>query len=370
MGLVGRSVFFLGATPMQYDKVELTVKDIRDSRNNFNFKPPYQRRSGVWTMPRRKRLILSILRGFDIPKFYIHENSGRWDFVDGNQRTNTILDFLDDEFVTNTPEMPGVHRRKFSKLRAEDQARFLDHRLDFVFCRDCGIEEVREMFLLHQSGLPLNSAEKRNAIPGWLHDEMNRVCDHKYFGLLTTTNNRFQHQTLAVRTFALELFEQPRTVGDAGATRLLKDYSVASERATDALGRQQHVFDLMFAAFQQKAGMNLMIENSVALYWTFRQMKENAKLLVTYFGDYFLDFEERRRIARRRQSQGDQELNSVVTGMTGRFSVRSRFDFIGDFFQKDFESYLRRRGIALSSCPQGSESSTGNMQAAPKTALE
>lgn len=330
---------------MRFDKVELTVKDVRDSRATFNFDPPYQRRSGVWTMPKRKRLILSILRGFDIPKFYIHENGGRWDFVDGNQRTNTLLDFLDDDFVTNTPEMPGIHRRKFSKLRAEDQTRFLNHRLDFVFCRDCVVDEVREMFLLHQSGLPLNSAEKRNAIPGWLHDEMDRVTEHRYFSLLTTPNNRFQHQTLALRTFALELFEQPRTVGEAGAARLLKDYSASSERATDALGRQQQVFDSMLAAFQRQAGVNLMIENSVALYWTFREMKGSAEVMESYFGDYFLDFEERRRVARRRRSEGDEVLNTVVASMTGRHSMRSQFDCICDFFRKDFEAYLLRRSV-------------------------
>jgi hypothetical protein len=333
---------------MKYDKVILTVKELRDARANFNFTPPYQRRSGVWTMPKRKRLILSVIRGIDIPKFYIHENEGRWDFVDGNQRTNTILDFLDDEFVTNTPDMPEVHRRKFSKLRAEDQARFLGHELDFVFCRDCTIADVREMFLLHQSGLPLNSAEKRNAIPGWLHDEMDRVTLHKFFTLLSTPNTRFQHQTLALRTFALELFEQPRTVGVAAAARLLKEYGSPSERATDALARQGKILDLMFTAFQHKAGVNLLIENSVALYWTFRELGNVPLLLTQYFGDYFLDFEERRRVARRRKNEGDKELISVVAEMTGRLSVRSQLDYIGDFFRKDFETYLMRRGVRVS----------------------
>ena len=53
-------------------------------------------------LPQKQALLIdSILRGYDIPKFYVRPASNKdftWEVVDG-ERTPAINDYLDDHFV-------------------------------------------------------------------------------------------------------------------------------------------------------------------------------------------------------------------------------------------------------------------------------
>ena len=57
----------------------------------------------VWTLKQKQELILSILKGVDIPRFtvLIHENKDKTKIlkiIDGKQRLSTMIDFMYDKF--------------------------------------------------------------------------------------------------------------------------------------------------------------------------------------------------------------------------------------------------------------------------------
>src|SRR5687768_5768033 len=77
------------------------IQDFIQEAANFNLNPKYQRLP-VWKGTRKPLLIDSILRGYDLPKFYVtvlslHPN--RYEVTDGQQRLRTITEFYEHAFT-------------------------------------------------------------------------------------------------------------------------------------------------------------------------------------------------------------------------------------------------------------------------------
>src|SRR5205085_11303778 len=77
---------------------------VYSERDDIQLNPDYQRIGGIWTREKRQLLIDSLINGFDVPKLYFHEfipskriNGKRYKYaiVDGQQRLQTIWDFID-----------------------------------------------------------------------------------------------------------------------------------------------------------------------------------------------------------------------------------------------------------------------------------
>jgi hypothetical protein len=150
--------------------------------------PEYQR-GEVWTLPQKKRLIDSLLRGYPIPLMYLHhikaEVAGfkRDDFeiIDGQQRINALEEFREGAFKLFDPVADAAEARfpsfieqqpcpwggkQFDDLDAELQQRFLETTLSVVMIDTDEANEARDLFIRLQAGMPLNSQEKRDAWPG------------------------------------------------------------------------------------------------------------------------------------------------------------------------------------------------------------
>ena len=148
----------------------------------------YQRGT-VWTPRQDKLLIDSILREYPIPKFYFHFRSSEfgelmnklYEIVDGQQRINAIHNYMKDEFKLYDPkkDRTGLPRflddeqcswggMTFESLPQELKDKFLNTDLQVSVVESENINEIRELFVRLQSGLPLNAQEKRDAWPGEL----------------------------------------------------------------------------------------------------------------------------------------------------------------------------------------------------------
>lgn len=151
--------------------------------------PEYQRGT-KWSVPQKQSLIDSLLRGYDLPLFYVHLLERKHEFtggiettvwlVDGQQRLAAISDFLRNGFALPDPaqeeagtvipsllETPSAwHGKTFDELKPEDQQRLLDRELQVVEMREESKNEVRDLFIRLQAGTPLTAQEKRDAWPG------------------------------------------------------------------------------------------------------------------------------------------------------------------------------------------------------------
>ena len=141
-------------------------------RTKIDPRPPYQR-GLVWSLSNQQLLIDSILKGYDIPKIYLRRIDSpkyRWEIIDGQQRLRAIWDFLAGHYSlprdADSVDGHDISRKFYDELHEDLSDQLDSYELSVVIVENADDEDVEDMFLRLQNGLPLSSAEKRNAIPG------------------------------------------------------------------------------------------------------------------------------------------------------------------------------------------------------------
>lgn len=128
----------------------------------------YQRSNAIWPMAARSFLIDTVLSGFPLPKFSLYQKTDLKtrktikEIVDGQQRSQAILDFYNDQFkVSSKGEFQGS---SYNGLTPEQQQRFLDYQLSVDLFVDATESDIRELFRRFNSyNVPLNPQEKRHS---------------------------------------------------------------------------------------------------------------------------------------------------------------------------------------------------------------
>jgi hypothetical protein len=184
---------------MKAEPDDLTVRDVLDlkSQQMLVVNPEYQRGT-VWTPSLKKKLVDSVLRGYPIPLIYLHRIrqaagklvSERYEVIDGQQRINALSDFYEGAFKLFDPvkdeaeaRFPDFIKRQpcpwaqstFHDLSEDMKKSFLDAPLRIVQIETHDPNEARDLFVRLQSGMPLNSQEKRDAWPGQFTDFVLRM---------------------------------------------------------------------------------------------------------------------------------------------------------------------------------------------------
>lgn len=150
--------------------IQWTGKSIKNQidKGNLKFDCVVQRNL-VWDNSRKSLLIHSMIEGYPIPPFYFaRRDDGKYDALDGQQRSNAIKDFMDEEFslTENTPDVLGengdaveIAGLKFSELPEWAQDNIKDYSLTIYYFEDITEEEVAELFYRINNGKPLTSVE-------------------------------------------------------------------------------------------------------------------------------------------------------------------------------------------------------------------
>lgn len=201
-----------------------TIMLLYSERAEINMSPEYQRMGGVWTKEKRRLLIDSILNDYDLPKIYFHALSPeefshtghRFAVIDGRQRLEAIWGFLDGEF-TLAPDfeyqrdpqlnLGGLSYEDIAKQHPKIRVKFDSFVLPVVTVSIEGndIDLIEDMFSRLNEAVPLNAAEKRNAIGGDVVRAIADVSQHRFFGnRVKFRNNRYQHREAAARFLLVE----------------------------------------------------------------------------------------------------------------------------------------------------------------------
>jgi hypothetical protein len=152
--------------PRQY-----TVNDFQewDQRDSLVLQPKFQRRL-VWLAKPKSYLLDSIARGFPVPPVYVREildpdrRKTIREVVDGQQRLQTVLDFLDDKFIVLKSHNDEIGGRCFSELSEGAKKRFLRYPFSVVILVGADDADVFRTFeRLNSYTLPLTAQEKLNA---------------------------------------------------------------------------------------------------------------------------------------------------------------------------------------------------------------
>ena len=185
------------------------------SKEEIQIDPEYQRQGEVWPTDKRQLLIDSILNGFDIPKIYFHElpdkskTGFKYAIIDGRQRLESIWSFVDGDYglsgefeYLNDPHVKaqGLTYRELGQKYPKLKTFFDATSLTVVVVRTADLDLIEEMFSRLNEAVPLNAAEKRNALGGSMPKLIRKVAEHKFFRRkVRFSNKRYQHRDVAAK---------------------------------------------------------------------------------------------------------------------------------------------------------------------------
>lgn len=301
-----------------------TIMLLYSERSEIKMNPEYQRMGGVWTKEKRQLLIDSILNDYDIPKIYFHALSQdemaktgfRFAVIDGRQRLEAIWGFMDGEFGLNTDfeyqrdnqvHLGGLTYEDIAKQHPKIRVKFDSFVLPVVTVSIEGndIDLIEDMFSRLNEAVPLNAAEKRNAIGGHVVRAITKVSNHNFFGKrVKFRNNRYQHRESAARFLLVEdslenleqIVDTKKVYLDGLATKY-RDKNAA--HVTKIRSKVEHVLDHMDAEFTDADELLLAQGILVVYYLIFRSAIAHGEL-ARLTRRNLLDF--RRKLAENREA--------------------------------------------------------------------
>ena len=210
-----------------------TVKDLLLQYERIEF-PEFQREATVWDLSKKRALIDSILREFDIASIYLHRRGdGVFECIDGRQRINTLISFLGlsegiaevgadrayNSFVFESDDellggkfLSGYDGKTWSEFNDLQRAKILSYQFNVLEISDLDNEndahELNLMFLRLQLGSPLNAGEKLNAMVGDMKNLIFKgIGKHPFFKTLKIPQRRFSKELTAAQ-IAINFFSQ------------------------------------------------------------------------------------------------------------------------------------------------------------------
>jgi hypothetical protein len=278
-------VSYIETFPVQHS----TIMRLYSEKDEILLNPDYQRMGGVWTLEKKQLLMDSILNDYDIPKIYLHAFSREqrkadgfaYAVIDGRQRLEAIWQFIEgkftlsDDFVYQDDESLRLARLGYSDIASgypKIKIKFDSFVLPVVGVDTDDQELIEDMFSRLNEAVPLNAAEKRNALGGELVAAIRDIASHAFFSrCVAFGNKRYQHREVAARFILVE--ENIRTLGKIIDTKkeyldaLARNYrSGKTELVDDVKKTVSVVLDYMNALFVEKDEL-LRAQGNMVLYY-------------------------------------------------------------------------------------------------------
>jgi len=278
-------VSYIETFPVQHS----TIMRLYSEKDEILLNPDYQRMGGVWTLEKKQLLMDSILNDYDIPKIYLHAfsreqrktNGFAYAVIDGRQRLEAIWQFIEgkftlsDDFVYQDDESLRLARLGYSDIAVgypKIKIKFDSFVLPVVGVDTDDQELIEDMFSRLNEAVPLNAAEKRNALGGELVAAIREIASHEFFSrCVAFGNKRYQHREVAARFILVE--ENARTLGKIIDTKkeyldaLARNYRTGkTELVSDVKRSVSEVLDYMTGLFVEKDEL-LRSQGNMVLYY-------------------------------------------------------------------------------------------------------
>lgn len=120
----------------------------------LNLSPPYQR-NFIWSIDDQQFLIESLKKNNPIPNFFLlKKDATHFEMVDGQQRSRTIISFIDGQFE-------DIHGNEFDKIK---DASFFKFEFPVTIISDTEGASIEKFYaIVNKTGVHLNKPEVRKA---------------------------------------------------------------------------------------------------------------------------------------------------------------------------------------------------------------
>lgn len=289
---------------MELNKKPWPISTVFGIKSRIDTNPDYQR-PPVWSISQKRLLIDTILRGYDIPKFYwrkIGKNPDKYEVIDGQQRLRTIWEFMENGFdlgkdaePINAFDLSGATFSDKNPLPDDLRLTFDTYTLDVICLSDCDEEEVRELFLRLQNGTTLKAQEKRNAMPGKMRDYVKQLASHQFFNHCKFDNSRFTFDLIAAQLTLLELKGEITNIKNSDLNKMYSKHVDFDQNCSKAK-KIKRVLDYLLKTFPEKTP-ELERYSTISLYLIVSTMMDKYVIdgLQNTLREWFISFEAYRR---------------------------------------------------------------------------
>jgi len=208
----------------------------------------------VWDVKRKSLLIHSILMGYPIPPFYATKRDGVYDMLDGKQRSNAIVDFINDKYaLKDIPEVQNpddadvdedINDMKFSELAEEYQDLILSYTFTIYYYDGITDEQINEMFYRLNNGKPLSAIELSRARAKSL-DVIRKLANHQLFTSTLTESAlaKYAADDLVVKAYVI-LFTDTYDLSSKNVRSIIENTEITEEQADSISDTLDKYFNL------------------------------------------------------------------------------------------------------------------------------
>lgn len=236
--------------------IKRLAKEVK--KGNVKFDNAVQR-SLVWTKDQKSLLIDSVLEGYPVPPMYADKDTdtGKLDMLDGKQRSNTLIEFINDEFsltkIVNEidceeeGEKVDIVGLKFSELPEEFRDRICDYTIEIKVFDNLLDEERNELFRRINNGKPLSSIEltrvKARSLP-----IIQEIANHDIFthALTAKAFSKYTHEDIVIKAYA-ELFTENPSFETKVVRPLMEEVEITEEQKNQLIAS----FDKLLGAYTE-----------------------------------------------------------------------------------------------------------------------
>lgn len=338
-----------------------------DQRETIDFEPPYQRRGGLWSPDDKQFLIDSILNQYDIPKLYIADftfgpsplntKSTQYAVIDGKQRFEAILDFIDGNIVLSPDfilamdpslELAGLGYRDLRANYPKVASRFDNFNLTVMSVVTDEEGKINELFVRLNRNKTLTGPEIRNAMKGHVPQLIRDLADNEFFtSRVKFATKRGQDLDAAAKMLLIEfrgrlvetkkatldnLVEEGLNAAADIADSTVHDFERAADRVLAVLRRMNEVF---------VPGDPLLGNQGVVVpyYWFIKNCaKEDLPLIRTFLVQFEEERDKNRAIAKDidRADRADHVLSrydQLNRSINDVGSLEGRVEILTSFFR-------------------------------------
>ncbi len=312
-------------------------------------------RGYVWDKDRKSLFIHTMLEEFPVPHFYAAKNEGKgYDMLDGKQRSNTVLSFINNEFELSeaTPETTlesgDVYEligKRFNDLPEELQDRINDFLLNIYYFDDITDDEIVDMFFRLNNGKAMTAIELTR-VKAICMQQINEIARHDIFKLALTAKalERYTNEDIVIKSWAMLNIDNP-----SFETKDIRPLMESADITDEQIIELYDCYDRMLQTYEfiKKHGGKgatkitkrmLTRTHFIALIPLCKQSITDS-ITIEAFADWITIFFSGEKSA----SVNDEYNDAATTGSAKRENVRKRNDIISAHYVEYFKTVAADR---------------------------
>lgn len=290
-----------------------TARDLKTmyGKGNLSFDNAVQR-SFVWKNTtkdnRMSMLIDSMMRGLPIPPMYcncIYDDIKNkiYDFLDGKQRTTTIIKFLNDEFtLVNIPLFEeeeidiDLNGKTYSQLPEEYQDRIKTYSLTVYYYENMEQEDAIEMFRRLNNGKSPTAIELTRANAESINEIM-KLGSHNLFNIALSEKSLsgYANEDIVIKTWIL-LYSDNKSFETKSVRPIMKDAIISEDQVKEMnkiFDMYVEVYNILLDEKERKIARKLLNKtNMISLMSVFKKAIDNSvkeRIIKNWISEFFGD---------------------------------------------------------------------------------